>query len=444
MGSYHKVHTAFLSFQNADGSLSFSVPTEDIKLGVSVADWKESLRIGSNASSPYNRYSRLCTSRTGGSFIVTVKRKESPSKGRVLRAQASGFVQPNVVDVSSLMDVPQAVENAAKARFASKVKSFEQAWQSGSSIGELRKTIDGLRNPLKSLIRGVSGYVSLAGKRGKSAISYAYANKAGSNRSRRTRAGIALGDALTGTYLEFQFGMRPILFDMIDAQKAYDRVVARTHVDLDRISATERWERTVSSDRDVTGSGLPVLVYDDELGGIVLGRISTDRVVTVRGTLTYSGAIACDLINRSVRSQLGLMPADFLPTVWNLVPWSWALDTVSNVGDMLDCMSTSYGSLAWCNRALSVEADQVFQPGDFITVADDSPATWELLFKQSTGSYTIKTRNYARTPYVPSLENMIPSLMFRLPSLTGGLNLAAAIFQAKAVSHSLDQQLLYG
>lgn len=48
-----------------------------------------------------------------------------------------------------------------------------------------------------------------------------------------------------------------------------------------------------------------------------------------------------------MRADFGIMPSQFLPTVWELIPYSWLVDYFTNMGDIVAAACRNYGDLSW-------------------------------------------------------------------------------------------------
>ena len=427
-----------LSFQDAFYPLSFTYNQSETKSRSSVKDWKTRLRNGQDASTPYSRSSDLMTARSSGTFRVTRRFNVGPQWGQTRTATSSGFPElaSVILDPTTYLVVPTKNENLAKTRFAAKVREFEGKWQAGAFAGEIGKTVRALRNPLKSLREGIHGYLGNVKKLAQRPLTYTRYSRAYGD-VLRNRQREALSRALTGTYLEWKFGMTPLLYDMVDAQKAFHHIVERPHVDLDRISASSEWSYKLPPTEYAGGSAVQMYGPHPWGGYGVYGDIRTTRTLHVSGRVAYSGALSADLSVPGVLPTLKLLPRDFVPTIWQLLPWSWAIDYFANVGDMLDVLSTSFGALVWCNRAVMLTVDQSLTTQ---LVCADTPSLWTLLGSSGSGNVLWTSRRYSRAPFVPSIMNMTPSLMFRSPSLNQGLNLGAALHQARGITGLLAQR----
>jgi hypothetical protein len=124
---------------------------------------------------------------------------------------------------------------------------------------------------------------------------------------------------------------------------------------------------------------------------------------------------------------LGFDPSSFLPTVWELIPYSFLIDYFTNIGDVIEGWSQLGINLAWCNRTTKKSL-----------VVKSSSFSNKLISKQLTGL------NYEAVSFEPSLgvvEKSVvsraqfngvrnPGLIFRMPSFGSQkwLNIAALVY----------------
>jgi hypothetical protein len=151
-------------------------------------------------------------------------------------------------------------------------------------------------------------------------------------------------------YLNVQFGWRPILNeigDFTNLMTRADAVLAQYERDAGKV-VRRRYEFPVN--RTVTETDFGTLVPYIEPGGVTLyqsgGRVIRKRESFQRqwfsGAFTYHLPSGYDSRNAMDRLalQAKLFGLDLTPdTVWNLAPWTWAIDWFSNAGDVVNNIS---------------------------------------------------------------------------------------------------------
>jgi hypothetical protein len=127
----------------------------------------------------------------------------------------------------------------------------------------------------------------------------------------------------------------------------------------------------------------------------------------------------------------GLSPEEFVPTVWELLPWSFLVDYFTNIGDILEAGATDTSTVAWIEQAtirsriLEANMDENV---DFMR----SLLGPELLFLDSSyGELTYRVRSVSRVA-APVLN--VPSFALEVPgSEMKELNMLALFTQANSV-----------
>lgn len=218
------------------------------------------------------------------------------------------------------------VDAEALRRLWSKLREADHQFQGGVFLGELHQTIDMLLHPAKTLQKGIASYLNSVKKRVK-----------------RVRNPKNISKVIGDTWLEYSFGWKPLLADIDDAAHAAARIVqnipqVRFHAYADGQSSSE-----------VKSAPSALFIIFDK-------RSVTRRFYGLR----YYGALSPmaedtqgNIISSAIRVQkmAGFDLLSFVPTIWELVPWSFLIDYFANVGDLLNQMSTDTSKIKWLCRS---------------------------------------------------------------------------------------------
>jgi hypothetical protein len=221
----------------------------------------------------------------------------------------------------------------ALAKFNQRIRDRITAFQGGTFLGELASTLRTIKNPARGLRNSADDFLTTArrlwsgGLRGVTARNYAQLLE-------RTTANIA--DA----WLELQFGWKPLLHDIDDGCKAL--AILNTGQSLHTGRITAKAEVLADPSSETTAEGNSIAVWQ-------VHTVSNSHSMVI-----YRGALRVDALNPAEMPArlLGFDPSSFLPTVWELIPYSFLIDYFSNIGDIVEGWSQAGIRLAWCNRTV--------------------------------------------------------------------------------------------
>lgn len=222
-------------------------------------------------------------------------------------------------DSSSLN--PSAALSAAKIGFLAKVRKTQRQFQAGVFLGELRETIHMIRRPAQALRNALDLYHGAAKER---------IRRAGSNRRIATRA-------VQDTWLEYVFGWSPLINDVQDAAKALGYKDYREYIPITYKAGTESAETT----ENITGYS------------VIWAKCSYTRKDSV--VVRLKGEVASEPSSTELGNldRWGVNPwRDFVPTVWELIPYSFLVDYFTNIGNVIDGFSTQTANIAWVNQTV--------------------------------------------------------------------------------------------
>jgi hypothetical protein len=305
-------------------------------------------------------------------------------------------------------------ENRALVRFNAKAAEVNRQFQGGVFFAELHKTLHGLRHPAEALFKGIGTYANAATKLRRSFVKDKAAYQALS-RSQRRKVAKAFSEAATGLWLEKSFHWLPLYYDIQGALSSLEHTFDRMPSEFVKVSAND--VQQASSSQTSGGVGFISLNYSvSEKSGAsarMYGR------VRVRPRLPYMPDTAA----------LGFDLRSFVPTLWELIPYSWAVDYFTNIGDIIYGMSQGGCDVEWAAVGVSRYVRRALIASPTLT-ADPPPFNFTFDHHYCSGSpsgWSSEKAIIHRAPYnglfVPELEWKVPGLSLKW------LNLGAAFLQ---------------
>jgi hypothetical protein len=379
--------------------------TDSVTFGDNIPEWRRYLREGVNAT----------TSMLGTKNHLRI----TPGIYRVRRtsfyppieiSEATGYLRLAIdlpVGDPASVSVSKA-DNLALSKFAQKLSLVNTSIQGGVVLGELRQTLQLIRNPAQGLRRLVDDWGVTARRiRGANVYPLAFRKK-------------KVMENLADAWLEAQFGWRPLLSDIKSGCEALQKYNTGQSLSTRRISAYHKESGGDPDTKSVQGAGIAFWYAH-------LRKTSHCEVI-------YRGAVRVEAQDPQQMSAelLGVNPGSFLPTAWELIPYSFLIDYFSNIGGIIYGWSNLFTELAWCNRTTrqSLQTEQwTSTPDEYFTVTQPGNQTYSVF--HSPAKVVGTTTRVSRAKYTGT---MVPGLAFKIPSFGSlkWLNIAALVASRKA------------
>jgi hypothetical protein len=133
-------------------------------------------------------------------------------------------------------------------------------------------------------------------------------------------------------YLELQFGWKPLASDISGALAAYKNPRKK----MTRVSASATSEQHIGS---VFGNvGVHPINYRESL------TTTSEATVRIRGGVKVITAGH----GRNLQAY-GLMPQDFVVTIYELIPWSFLVDYFTDLGGVLGALTFAQSGIQYCS-----------------------------------------------------------------------------------------------
>jgi hypothetical protein len=367
-------------------------------------NWRAQIRSGSNATTPASGY-RFTADIEEFHAHSRIQRIDIPNQTIYEVQDSGGSLLPNIqANGSAPSDIVTSVHNRLIARFIDHVEEAQSSFQAGQDLGEWKQTRDAIIRPLSSLQDHVLGYFDKLKK--------VRRNMARSSGSRRK---IGIAKALNDAYLEWTFGWNPIVSDIAHAQVALENL--KTHPSVVPVNASSYQIYSASDSEEQIPTGPSNLT------------IRFTRQVYSKYSERIKAAVRCspDDSTPSIVDALQLAPEDFLPTAWNLLPYSFVVDYFVNVGDIINAYAFRIADLTWGNWTSRTEIATNY--GNLGLVDPGlNPSQYTRTAFAFGGNSKFLHKSFQRSKLTPDL--LIPSLTFSLPmgSEKPWLNMASLIF----------------
>lgn len=228
---------------------------------------------------------------------------------------------------------------------------------------------------------------------------------------------------LSQLWLEASFGWKPLLMDVKSAAAAIRQYVERPKVKRFKASGVAQSNGNTVFASNLNATALGALWYKTRTTS------SYFRRVTYRGAYRFQAETTC----WQDKSLFGFDPKDFIPAAWELLPWSFLADYFSNIGDILEAVTTSTAGVSFLVKTTQ-DHRQIFRHTEWDVDKMKSQYACPSYISVETGGpgwgYTRAkkvTRRLSTMPDIPTLELTLPGTDSQL------LNIAALLAQTVGI-----------
>jgi hypothetical protein len=342
---------------SSSNSMVFSGLTSwvDYRSGSPNPRWRNNIREHTSAGTPFAGGRFKISGNTTGMAKATLRAKSPVATHREIQHRVVGdiFNATDFAVLNEYSNIPmmQRVSNGALSGFYGKAWGAIRQFQGGVFLGEIRETLNMIRRPAQGIRRLMDTYSVDVRRRIKRV-----------QRGRPVDNRVFVSDAhkvASDTWLQYALGMRPLMSDARSGAEALARLALQPHEYIKVQFTTE--EEAPSPD------GFPSFIR--EISPIIYYRFN--RRTKVGYTCRIIGEVKCEVLSPLKMSAevLGFQPSDFVPTLYELIPYSFLVDYFSNVGQVISAWSFPLGNLAWHNRVIRSfterEIDASLQAGYF-------------------------------------------------------------------------------
>lgn len=335
--------------------------------GSSVPTWKRLIASRKDASSAASGTLYVNHQRVPG---IVRHEGTGPKRGREIWLRGFGvFPHPGVFKNPS-SGLKESVENEALSKLLKQAQDRQRGFQGATFLGELKDVVRMLRHPFT----GVNGLLT----------DWLY--KVPRNWRRNLRA-------VSDSWLEVQYGLRPLLSDINSALNAINS--------LARNFETSRVVILSSAQEEVEFRPSSYYLHSSTY------KASFVAVEYAKYSVAYHGAV---WLLPTDYQWWGADPLrDWLPTAWELLPWSFLIDYFTNIGEIVNRSSFRSSDMVFLCRSERTDHREELSRVKYSPIN----SSWKLVTHVPERQVLIK-RDWTRTPIsdVP-----IPSFTFRAPGL---------------------------
>lgn len=353
----------------------------DVLNGTKSRNWREKVRVCTSAGTNLSA-TEMTVSHSDADLYRKARRN---SDGKIFFRSAAGYIideaDPPGGDATSISS--SLAQRDASNQFYRSCRSAQKSLDSGVLIGEIGETL--------RMIRGRGG-----------SLMNLFPSWRNRLKKRRRKDHRSLQQHAADAWLEFQYGWKPLASDIGGA--------------LDAFHMPRRETKVCSG----FGKSSGYVARSSSTGGSSVGTYYVTSVETTEARVFIKGAVKVQAAGvGSLRQNLGLAPQDFIPTVYNLLPWTFLIDYFTDLGSCIEAFCFPQKDIAWGSTTAVKRRIKTWQAGPHSPLLSGFT---ELERRDQPQITTWIKKNVVRTPGKPD----IPWPVVRWPpSLTKWTNVAA-------------------
>lgn len=353
--------------------------------GEELPNWRQLIKDGKNATTWMEAERVLRTSRPGSVYRLW---GGNPAQWYKMYGNVDREVELPELDQALL----GLARSQALSRFINNCVEAQRSFAGSTFFGELRETLRMIKRPGKALRDGISRYSRQAKK---------LSRKQGSPSQKQKW--------LSGLWLEYFFGWVPLVNDIQELTDTLTRYDVNPFVN---VSGKSKQSREAVDEYWSTSAP-----YWSKRTRLIKYSAWSRYKGSVWATAPYLGSF------KKV-NDFGFDPVrDFLPTVWELIPYSFLFDYFTNLGEIIQAYSFWSGNIRWTCKTERMwsSATSTFSP--YSINGETSHPSWTFLENQPEANSAFRYRVVRDKP-----ETLIPEFSFELLSNQGKwLNIAALL-----------------
>lgn len=308
------------------------VDRSNTRTGQRVTHWKQKVKAGFQAGSAYYRSVHTVHEQEPVAVDISTRHSVSGASRYDIICKGNPFMNQTI---SSLAQ-PFSADNQALKKIHDRLRQVRSEMNGQLFFGELREAVRMIRNPAQGLVRFFTKYAGTS-------------RRLRTNLQNSKRSADYIGKAVADLWLESQYGWKPFVSDIESAAKTASRILYGNAERRTRVSAKSE-SQAILTDTQFPSydsqSGLP------SGGAPIFPRIQMIRerksavgvsyIVGLRSTMDGPA----DSLSR-VAELSGFTLENFVPTVYNLIPYSFLVDYFSNLGTIIESSFTDQSNVAW-------------------------------------------------------------------------------------------------
>lgn len=360
-------HRGYLLYDETGqtGNLVAFTPNK-VRSGTKNPQWESQIKSLIDATTTYScKYGPFIPAETGPLILDRpvnwkwVDREWVVSKYRSWTTRMEGYPHRDNLTVHASTNANyaseiSAVTTLAKLAFLGKLREAESSFSSLTFIGELKETVGMIRHPLKGILNATKQYKRRL--RRLERVRSRFLRRYGSSNSELARRRLALmlnrsTAILENAYLQWTYGVAPFLGDIESICETAERLVGKESKVV-RLSVTVPYQLPITSFTALSIAGGP---------GRVVFSTTTQEVPVLK--VRFRGAVKVNIDPPESLERLRILSrfdlSQVVPTVYELVPFSFVLDYVSTVGDVVNGVFTSTRNLVYSTQSTAIESKRL-------------------------------------------------------------------------------------
>lgn len=395
---YPRGHSAVRYFKYTNGQDIYTSQTflmrigfTDQQIGTDLPSYRRYLALAEPATNALSRIDRTIT--TLGDMDWKVTRRVAASPPYPAAVSIESVSGPPEISVAPQID-STAFSSKCTGKILDRLREHRQKFSSGVFIGELRETLQMIRKPAKTLRESLDSYLTSARKS-----------------RRRAKSRRLAEQSISDSYLEYAYGWAPLTHDIADGYNAYLKLINEPITTYRiRASVSGKLANSVDPVLQIYGASMPGMrsVRDTQ-------KVKVHCVIGLTETRSHL-----------LSNTLGLDPFEnFLPDVYNLLPWTFLIDYFTNLGSVLEQSCTSVQGVKWGSKTTVTSSYRdIYITPLYPTM---SPQAGNFISFSGSGVHNqYLTRTITRAD-LRAIDLRASNFTFRFPGIRQSFNIAALI-----------------